>query len=183
MRIDHKVLLSVLALLLCPLGSFPAWAQESGHRIEITPLVGSIFGGSVNVDTINVNNIDKVFVGASLSYGAIVDVSLNEWAQVDILWSRQPTDLSGRVFPTANRFPLTSATLDQYQFGLLLQGGESEALLRPFFVVGLGFTHFNPGGNFGTETKPAFNVGGGIKLFPHKNFGVRLETRWAPHLR
>lgn len=176
----YKVILSAVAVLSLTLIGPSAWAQSPGQRIEITPLVGSVFGGDLTVTSMHLNPFDRVFVNSSISYGGLVDITLNDWAQIDILWSRQPTNLSGHTVLTNTRVRVTSATLNQLQLGFLFQGGAPESSFRPFVVGGLGFLHINPGGNVvGSETKPAYNVGGGIKYFFDKTFGLRLEMRWT----
>ena len=181
MRKRYKVILSAVAALSLAQTGPPARAQSPLQRFEITPLVGSVFGGDLNVTSMHLNPFDRVFVNSSISYGGIGNLALNDWAQIDVLWSRQPTSLSGHTVLTDTRARVSSATLDQVQFGILIQGGASDGPLTPFVVGGLGFMHINPGGNVvGGETKPAFNIGGGIKYFFDKHFGLRLEMRWTP---
>ena len=59
--------------------------------------------------------------------------------------------------------------------GTFLFDGE---VARPYIVATLGASHFDPDdSNFDSETFFSASFGGGLKLFPKKRFGIRLEGR------
>ena len=62
--------------------------------------------------------------------------------------------------------------------------GDSDAKVRPYFLGGLGATQYGsldtPAGSIGWRDAVLEHLGAGLKMFPSRKFGIRLETRWTP---
>ena len=161
-----------LSLLLF-LGIPNAHAQ----RFEVTPFFGARFGGTINLAQQNNPNADFMKIRSSSNYGVMADVSFFRHWQGEFIWSRQPTSLSVHN-PNDGTFTYVSKlNLDTYQFGLTYQFRKPEAKLRPFLVFGVGFPHYSVPVINGTVPF-AGSLGGGVKYYFTRNFGIRFETRW-----
>jgi len=173
---NGKKLLTVGFLLAC---ITPVARAQKGF--EITPFGGSRFGGIIDETSSNTNTtFDYLTIKSSVNYGAIFDYHLWDNFEPEFMWNRQPTELAGHVPATGGRMDLTSANLDMYQFGFLYSFRRPEAKLKPFFVGGLGFTHFGSNGTLDFSNRLSYNMGIGAKYFFNKYVGLRLEGRWAP---
>ena len=62
--------------------------------------------------------------------------------------------------------------------------GDTDAAARPYILGGLGATQYGSldtaVGEIGGETQFSSTWALGLKMFPGKNFGIRLEARWTP---
>lgn len=163
------------AILLLTLGVSGAFAQA--RDIEITPFGGARFGGSIDV---NSPNIDFLRIKSSVNYGGDLDVGLFPHLQAEFMWNRQDTELSEHDINTGFFTDIAPAKLDQYQFGLLYEFKERHARLRPFIVGGVGFTNFHSNGVLPFDNRFGWNLGGGVKYFVTDHVGLRLESRWSP---
>jgi len=87
-----------------------------------------------------------------------------------------------------NTADLGYLALSNYHGYFAYNFGESDAPMRPYFMVGLGMTHFSDvsttvGG--GSHTLPGasrFSTiwGGGVKYYPNPKAGVQFGVAWVP---
>lgn len=177
----RKMLL--LALLFSTLGVSSAFAQ---HEFEVTPFGGARFGGVIDftnsIQTPNNPNVDRYTIKSSWNYGIMADYTLFTGfpLQVEFMYNHQPTDFDQHIFQTNTREFLTSADVDQYEWGVNYTFRDPEKKIRPYVVAGLGLVHFNSGGNLPFSNRFGYNLGGGVKYFFTRHVGARLELRWAP---
>lgn len=80
---------------------------------------------------------------------------------------------------------VSNMNLDMYQFEVLYAFRSPKAKLRPFAVAGLGFSHFgvqlvSGQSALGFSNRFAYNIGGGVKYYISRHWGVRDEIRWSP---
>jgi opacity protein-like surface antigen len=164
-----------------------ALAQES-REYEVTPFFGTRFGGNIDLSQQGNPNVDFLKIKSSEDYGAMFDVSFWNDFQGEFMWNRQPTSLSSHN-PTDGTYSFVSnMNLDMYQFDVLYQFNSLESKLkgiRPFVVAGLGFSHFGVGSvngqsALGFSNRFSYNLGGGVKYFFNRHWGVRAEARWSP---
>ena len=151
------------------------------RHVEITGIYGGRFFG--NIDLPNTNGpYDYLKIDNNYDYGVMGDVDLVGPLQAEFMWSRQPTYLEGHDFVTGVLSPAGNVNIDNYQWSLLYQLGDSSAKFRPYFGGGIGFTHWGVGTNielpFGNTV--GFNLGGGVKYFFANHVGMRLDFRWLP---
>lgn len=155
-------------------------------KFEVTPFVGSKFGGKINVYGFDANpDVENLYVKSSLDYGVIADYNIWSSFAIEFMMDRQPTTYTEQVYTT----PITTGesingTLSTYTFGgAFTFRGDSK--LRPFVAAGVGWTNF---GNIdsdpdelyvGFNNRLAFNLGGGVKYFFNRFAGVRLDVRWV----
>jgi hypothetical protein len=162
-----------LFVLIFALGLLPASAQQgtTWNKFEITPFVGYHFGGKIRVRDGDINIKDNV------GYGFIVDVSVRPGAQVEFLYSHQPTELSLKQYSSGTKDVLTDAAMDYWQLGGLVEFYDA-GIAKPFGTLTLGLTHLNPKDvGYGSEVRFSFGLGGGAKVQPSTHIGFRFDAR------
>jgi opacity protein-like surface antigen len=162
------------AFLFSLVGVSSARAQ---HEFEITPFGGARFGGVVDVNT---SSVDYLTIKSGWNYGIQADYTLFPQFQAEFLFNHQPTDLDQHVIATDTKSFLTSADLDEYEWGFLFALKSPEKKLQPFIVGGLGFTHWKSGGELPFGNRFSYNLGLGAKYFFSRHVGLRAEARWSP---
>ncbi len=167
-----RILRFVLALLaLLPLA---ASAQGSG-RFELTPTVSYNFGGTLTGTDEDFFEFD-LDARESEAFGLTFDIPLAPWAQIELLASRQQTELEfddGIFYPDQT---VADLEVSYYHVGGLFQWGSGQ--IHPFVVVSLGTTRFDadvPGAD--AEYRFSGSFGGGVKIFFNEHVGFRLEGR------
>jgi len=174
-----------LLVLLFVLPASAVKAQDEGRQFEITPFIGSRFGGSIDESQQGNPSVDFLKIKSSLDYGVMAGVTFWSNFEGEFMWNRQPTTLSSHN-PTDDTYTFVSnMNLDMYQFDVLYQFHLPRTKIEPFAVAGLGFSHFgvppvNGESVLGFSNRFAFNLGGGAKYFFNRHWGVRAEVRWSP---
>lgn len=185
-------LISVVFMLV-----MAAWAQKG--KFEVSPLVGWETSGSYPVLNATVtpgssfvptapsasSTIDRLRLDSSLSFGAFIDYSVAQSLDLEALWVRNQTTYSQHDFTTGLYSQIFDSNVDQVEFGLLYpfrRGGfyGEENKFQPFIAGGLGFTHESNNQGNPNRTSFAFNLGGGVKYYLSKHFGLRGDLRYMP---
>jgi opacity protein-like surface antigen len=179
---SHKLLCAIVLLLVA--ASADAQGGYSGthtHAVEITPFGGSRFGGAIDLNSGPYSQLD---IRSSWDYGAWLDVGLIPHLQAEFMWDHQPTVLDAVSFSTGAKTRVSQANLDFYHWGILVPFVPPDAKIQPYIACGLGFTHFNAHNSAGQvlpfDNRFSFNIGGGVKYFLVRNFGLRLDVRYSP---
>ena len=156
---------AVIALLGC-LVAFAAPVGAQG--IEIMPFGGYRFGG----DFFELVAEHPADLDGAPALGFVLNVPLSNGLQVEGLVTRQRAHLSipTRPWDAATRWNIT---IDHVQGGGLREF--SNGRVRPFLTGVLGLTRY--AGNGSSEIRFTTGAGGGVKLFPASNFGLRLDGR------
>jgi opacity protein-like surface antigen len=148
--------------------------------VDITGFFGGRFFGNVSLPTDPV--FDRLKIDNNYDYGVMGDVGLFGPLQAEFMFSRQPTSLEAHVFGTGVYLPDGDTTLDNFQWSVIYQMGDSEAKFHPYFGGGIGFTHWENSANVGLpfSNTVGFNIGGGVKYYFVKHIGARIDFRWLP---
>jgi hypothetical protein len=163
----HKLFILTLTLGLVA-------GTAAGQGFEITPFIGYQFGGQFEdrYDE-DADPIDAELDEGS-SYGAILDIGVVRGFQVELLYSRQETELEpGRFFDGEPR-PRPEMTVEYYHVGGLYQWTYGN--VRPYVAASLGATRFSPEA-FDDEARFSVGLGGGVKLMFNEHVGLRLDSR------
>ena len=158
-------------LLLILLASLYAPAQVWAGDLEITPIIGYVFGGGFE-DSANGNRLD---LADTENYGIIL--SLRDKSKpggfYELLYSHQSTYLKGdgTVLSGDSRLHID---IDTIQIGGTY-GTEGENV-NPFVAAGVGVTHMSPEQG-DAETRFSFSLGAGVKVPLSENIGLRIEGR------
>jgi len=154
-------------------------AQAQDPRVEISGTAGWTFSDGVNVGGIDDSPI-RVDPKDAFSWGARLGFNLTPNAELGFLFASQATDLeaSGII----NRS--VPQTVYNYHGYFAYNFGDTDAAARPYILGGLGATQYGSldtaAGNIGGETQFSTTWAAGVKIFPGRAFGIRLEGRWTP---
>jgi len=166
MRSAWLVRLAIPTLLAgCLLGPSPAGAQE----VSLTPFAGFRLGGSMT-DYYSGAEFD---ISDDWTYGGIVDIGIPGGRAIELLYSHQGTELTARggVTPTIDTVDFD---VDLWQAGVMQEKPLSPTVAG-YGVGTLGVTSFSWPGD--SSTRFSLGFGGGVKVFPTKNVGLRLDGR------
>ena len=153
----------------------PAPFEEDATRPtkwELTPFVGYRAGGEFE-DAVTGTRFK---LDETPSYGLILNIAHRKNTQYEVYASYQSTRLLADGAFTGD--PLFD--LDIWY----LQGGGTYVFdvrhkVRPYLLATIGATHLSPGpAELNSKTRFSINLGGGVKIFPIRNLGIRLEARW-----
>ena len=163
-----------LAALL--LTALPAGAR--GQSIEITPMLGYRFGGSLQAAPgtgAGGQSSVEVEVDDAAAFGVHLGYRVGE-GEIELLYARQDTQLQTAALFTGA--PVFDLALETWQLGGTYLFGDDDARARPFVAVGLGLTRLLPEpSGLSDETRFSASFGAGVKLWLGRHFGIRLEGR------
>ncbi len=159
----------------------PAFAQR--HSFEISADIGYTFSEGVEISPIDVGGVtyDQIDPESGFSYGVDFGYFVSRYAQLGFLMSQQQSNLiaKGRTDRT-----FVDLDLNNYFGYVAYNFGFGDEMTRPFILFGMGASHYVTGKFEGreidNETRFATTWGGGVKVFPGENLGVRFMGRWTP---
>jgi hypothetical protein len=138
----------------------------AGADVELAPFAGVQFPGAVAA----ASNGRTATFGIGLDYGAALDVAVAEGWRVELLYSRQGSDLSTRG---GARF---AVDLERYMVGIQEEKGDPKTRFFGVFLVGA--TRFAPGlYGYGSDVRATLGLSLGIKQALSDRFGLRAEGR------
>lgn len=159
----------------------PAAAQYSSQKWELSPFVGYETAGSFPVTNVTTPfTINRLRANDGLSYGSFLDYSFSDSFQFELMWNRNSTSFSQRNGITGIYTKAFDSDIDLYHFGVLFMLRSPEAKLRPYLAGGLGFSHQFNSGATPNRTDFSYGIGGGVKYFATKYFGLRGDIRYVP---
>ncbi len=157
-------------------GALVTVALVAGHAplvcaqtVEITPFAGYRFGGDF-FELAAARSLDR---DGAPSAGVLLDVPLHDGLSFEALVTHQSAGLS--IPPVGFGPPLHQHVVVQH----FLAGGLQEFAVgraRPFLTGTLGLSRYAAPGD--SEIRVALAAGGGVKLYPWKMVGVRLDSRF-----
>jgi len=148
------------------------------QRIEVTPLAGYRFGGSLALvdTTTGADQRQELEVADHAAWGVQVAVRVSRDSEAEILYARQDTRLqTSGLFTGQEVFGLA---LESWQFGGNYLFGEEKERVRPYIGMGLGLTRLLPkAAGLLDENRFSASFAGGVKLWLARNLGFRFEAR------
>ena len=155
-----------MALLLCAVPRVAA--GQTSDRVEVTAFGGYRLGG----DFYEIATLRPVDADGAPAFGIVVNIPFTRETQIEALISHQQArfTLAGASGAPGTRFRVT---VDHYQVGGLTEMGGGRA--RPFLTGLVGLTRYEASGDH--ELRFSASAGGGIKLFPTRHLGARLDGR------
>ncbi len=174
----------LLALLFAPAAAFAGGSAgypgsdraAYSDTFELTPTFSYNFGGTIPGDSTVLSNFD-LHAKDGEAYGLTFDIPLSPWVQLELLASRQKTELEldGGIFDDGT-LGVADFRVSYYQVGGLFQWGSGQ--IHPYIVASLGIANLDPNiQGARAENRFAGSVGAGVKIFFSDNFGLRLEGR------
>lgn len=159
----------------------PAGRYFEERSFEVTPTVGYRIGGTAS--TYASSFIESVEVPAALSYGLTLEYAMGRNLNLELIWSRQGSELKAGFLqtpPEGRAERITSLEVDSLQIGALWMLGYEGARLRPYLDLLVGATRLSPDGPLEDLTRLSASVGGGAKLLLSNALGARLGFRFMP---
>jgi hypothetical protein len=143
-------------------------ATLSAQSVELMPFGGYRFGGDF-FELIAGHPLD---VDGAPALGLVLNVPLSAGLQVEALVTHQRATLA---VPDGPLYPSTRwhASVGHAQIGGLQELADGR--VRPFLTGLLGLTRYAAEGD--SEVRFTVGAGGGVKLFPHRHVGLRLDGR------
>jgi opacity protein-like surface antigen len=158
--------LAAVALLVAS----PAFAQQT----EISLLGGYTTSGDIDRKAVGIETLE---VAGGFNWGVVAGRFFTHHWGAEASFSRQGSDLV--IGTSAGSAELFDMTLGLLHGSAVYQFGSVEAAFKPFVLAGLGAT-FLSAEDLESETKFSWTVGAGIKWFPSKKVGGRVQARYAP---
>lgn len=139
----------------------------SAQGIEVTPVGGYRFGG----DFFELLTQQPIDLDGAPAIGLAVDVALTNDLQVEAFFTHQNAHIS--VPTSAGSSTRLQVSVDHWQAGGLREFDDGR--IRPFLTGSLGLTRYAVEGD--GEVRFTLAAGGGVKLFPARHVGARLDGR------
>jgi hypothetical protein len=167
----------------------PAIAQ----KYEVTPFVGGRYGGTLEVQSEGgFHSVPDANLKGSLSFGVAAGVHFDDdlgdfcegCAYVGFRWARQKTNLNldglslSTVSPSLVGASRPSVSMDHFLVDFAREWPVANGKAIPFMTGSLGAARL--GAPAGSSTKFAFALGAGVKIFPERRFGLRVQAEWLP---
>jgi len=152
----------------------PAWAQGA----EFTLFGGIRLGGDFNY---TFPTPGGGFTGAGVdvantaNYGVILNIPVNDYAQVEVLYDHQGSELTVKDPPERLQNASIDVGINYYQIGGMYH--RPETMVQPFTSVTLGVAHFDPAGDFDSRWRFAAGLAAGARVFFSERVGLRLQSR------
>ncbi len=180
----RKTILTAMAVAVAA-----ATASAQGARVEISGTAGWTFsdgvGGETAVTVPGVGVFDSLGPKDAFSWGARLGFNVTPNVEVGFLFNQQSTkyELGG-----TSTVDLGDVSVYNYHGYFAYNFGDEDASVRPYILGGLGATQYGKISvtaagttrDLGGETQFSTTWGAGLKLFPGRSFGIRLEGRWTP---
>jgi opacity protein-like surface antigen len=165
-----KNLLTLILMIGISTSTIFAQYGYDSHRFEISPFVGYQFGGKLGVQA------GTLSIKDAMNYGVALDFYIRPGMQVELAYIRQDTELRFRDILTGRTAPMFDMAVEYYQIGTLYEVRPGR--VRPYALVTVGLTHFNPKPkDRSSEWRFSFGIGGGVKAFVSERFGFRFQGR------
>jgi len=166
MRLRPLIIVTCMLCAAAPL----AHAQGRGS-VEIAPFIGYRFGGSVTDYYYGQSHS----INASQSEGLIVSVPIRYADSVELLFSRQSTNVDVGSITGTKRYPLT---IDYWMLGSVHEFTAQSERVHPFLAAYLGIADLSTSqGSITSASRFSAAIGGGAKFDLGRHVGIRLDAR------
>ena len=163
-------------------------ASASAQGAEVSGTVGWTFSDGVSGNAVvvpGVGTFDRIDPKDSWAWGIRVGFFAGANSEIGFLYDQQPTELEVGGTTTVT---LGDIKVHNYQGYYAFNFGGAEASARPYVLFGLGATQYgtvnvtaaNVQRDIPGETRFSWTTAAGVKIYPAKGFGIRLEGRWTP---
>jgi hypothetical protein len=165
----------ILALALAATAS-PALARE----VYISPMFGYTTAGSLDLGEAD---LDDVVIDGGITWGGQLGFSASPGFTFEASYMQQESALKingtvpGASVGEGDIFEMKVAQLHgNFLFEKVGYGNQT----RPYFLLGLGATFFNPAGDFDTESRFSFSIGAGVKIDASDKIGLKIQGKYNP---
>ncbi len=143
-------------------------ADDSTRRIELTSLLGYVAGGTFEDRFTE----DELKLDDSAAVGFQVNIRADSQSTWEIQYASQDTKTSTPTLPSLD------VTIRKLEVGGTYE--TSSQAMRPYAAATVGISQFEPGDStLEDDTYFSFSLGGGVKFFTDRKFGLTLDARWV----
>jgi hypothetical protein len=174
LRIGYLRLNLAHVIFIVPLSTF---AQG---RFDVTPMFGYSSSASFPLAS-DTNSKNRARVASSGNFGIGAGVRYDDEQVIEFHYSRQSSTMTFEGSPALSPVFSSHSVLERYlgdfthEFML-----EKPVAVRPFLMASVGMTRITAAGE--SYNRFTFGIGGGVKWFPLKWFGIRAQGQWLPTL-
>lgn len=182
-KIYVLVFTMLVVLALSPALRAQQQPEPEPLRFDFTPFIGYRTSMSFPIEPHVTGTNPSVVLEASPSFGVSFGVRLrNEDDLVEIRWARQDSyvHLEDTPQPPHQRVFLDQFHIDFSHEYLMEEYGWGRRA-RPYVLGSVGGTHISSSTNF-NFTRFSFGLGGGIRFYVNRHFGVKIQAEWLPVL-
>ncbi len=173
-KIGSTIYITLLIFLFSSFGNAQSlWGKKyTMPKFEITPFTGYMLGGYLNVYQGQVSITDNQNYGLSFVY----TVPFGKGVQVEAFWLRQQSSLNLQERGDFGKKKLFDIDTHYMQIGGIY--GVRNKNWMPFGSMSFGLTLFHPQSfQYSDEWQFSITVGGGLKYYLTRHFGLRLQAR------
>jgi len=159
-----------------------AGAQD--YKIEVSGYAGWTFSDGVPIDNVEFEGqtFNRITPKSGGSYGFTFGVFVTENVEIEFALDQQRSALEASGRDGKREF--TDMKLNNYHANFVYNWGDDREVMRPFIFGGVGATQYKPADVMGnaveSNTRFSSNWGGGIKMYPSSNVGIKILARWTP---
>lgn len=156
-----------LSAVLCSLAA-QATADDVQRRVEITPLLGYVAGGTFE-DKLTNQELD---LDDSSAFGLKLNIRDDNQTTWEFQYAKQETQT---VTPTQT---VIDVTVEKFELGGTYEVNSEPT--RPYVAATVGVSRFEPQDNtLKDDTYFSFSLGGGVQFFADRPLGVSVDARWV----
>ncbi|MGI9261602.1 MAG: outer membrane beta-barrel protein [Woeseiaceae bacterium] len=145
-----------------------AHAAPGDYRFELTPVAGYVAGGTFEDKLTD----EELQLDDSSAVGFQVNIRADSQSTWEIHYVNQDTRASTPATPSLD------VIIRKFEVGGTYE--TSDRATRPFAAATFGFSQVEPGDStFEDDTYFSFSLGGGVKFFTDRKFGLTLDARWV----
>ena len=150
-------------------------------RFDVAPFAGYRTSMSFPIEPHVSGTNPTVVLEANPSYGASFGVRLSEGGLVEGRWARQDSYVHSEGITPAT--PRQHLVLNQFHLDCSREYVVDPwpQWARPFVMLSVGATHLS-GSATADFTRFSFGMGGGIRFYPSRHVGFKVQAEWVPVL-
>ncbi len=146
-----------------------SFAQRA-PKFDISVMGGYFFAGYLYTGSGDLN------IKNDAHYGVALGMNVDRRMGMEISYNYSATSMSLKTYPGGITKELFNMSINYIQGAALYYAKRGK--VQPYGLFSIGVAWFTPESNiYTTETRMAFGLGGGVKLFLSPNIGLRLQGR------
>lgn len=166
-----------MTLFLALLLAFPVASFAQTDSIDLTVFAGYRSGGDFIADPDLFDRfVDEFEVDDADVYGLALGIPISRSFAVELLYSRQETELSFDDGFFVDPVFLSDIEVSYFHAGMRWQWAPGQ--VQPYVAAGLGVARLSPDDALlDTEHRFSGSLGAGVRIMPTDHVGLRLEAR------
>jgi opacity protein-like surface antigen len=141
------------------------------RQIYISPMVGYTTPGSLELGETDLNNVT---LSGGLTYGGQIGFSAKPGFTFEASYMQQDSKLQ------IEGVDVLDLKVGQLHGNFLFEKIGYGSTTHPYFLLGLGASFFQPGGDFDGATRFSFSLGLGVKIEASEKVGLKIQGKYNP---